>query len=80
LALESALVTSSPSILNLVVAAVFVCKELSFLGGGEVSYVGVVELVGGAGDVVLESSEVQMNALITRVAVLAFSGLDNNPL
>jgi len=40
----------------------------------------VVELVGGAGDVVLESSEVQMDALITRIAVLTAGGLDNDPL
>jgi len=80
LALESALITCSPSVFFFVVAKIGICKELSFLGRGEVSYVGVVELVGGAGDVVLESSEVQMDALVTGVAVLALSGLDNDPL
>jgi len=80
LALESALITCSPSVFFFVVAEVRVCKELSFLGGGKVSYVRVIQLVGGAGDVVLESSEVQMDALITGVAVLTASGLDNDPL
>ena len=64
------LITSSPSVLNLVITTDGVCKELSFLVGGEVSLVRVVELVGGAGDVVLESSKVQGNALYHDIIII----------
>ena len=73
------LVTCSPTVLNLIVS-VFICEELPVLAGGEVSLVGVVELVGVTRDVVLKPGEVKGDAFVTGVAALTAVGLHDDPL